>query len=344
MNELLKKAIQYGIIPRDGTVGMLDERAKRQLVARMAMDAAPVTSANNAIPQYLLNLMNPEVIRVLLAPMKAEKIFGTVKKGSLHTKTTTFIQSEIGGAVDTYGDVSHGGSVDVNHNFPGFDSYAFETTMTVGDVEAAEWSEAKINLLSEKELAAADTIKRTHNKIWFFGVNGLRNYGLTNNPNLPATINPDPDPSVTGNPTMWETAKSALGVFNDVKKLRGALQRQSRGHIPDDAQLKLVISTNRAESLLKTNEFGITVIDRLKKAFPNLEVIDVPEYSTPAGEMAQLIAVSVEGHKTGEIGYTELMRSHGIVRGLSATQEKKSAGNWGSIIYHPFAIATMIGI
>lgn len=340
MDKLLARAIRHGIIPRPGTTGVLNDTTIGQLRAAMARDAAPMLP-NNSIPEYLLNIFNPEVFRILLAPMEAENIFGTVKKGALQTKTTTFIMAGTAGDVDSYGDFSNNGSVGSNYNFPGYDSWAFQSTMKLGDLQAAEWGEAKINALSDLELSMADVMKRTHNKIWFFGINGLRNYGILTDPNLPATI--APLVGQDGTSIIWPD-KTALDIYNDVKALKGALNRQSMGRIKDNANMKLVLSTNRSEELLKTNEFGITVMDRLKKVFPNLEVIVVPEYTTAAGEVVQLIASDVEGKRTGDLGYTEMLRSHGVIRMHSSIEEKKSAGNWGAIIYYPLAIATMLGV
>lgn len=338
-NSLLSKAIRLGIVPRPGTNEVLNESTTARLCQAMARDAAPLVP-NNGIPEYLLNIFNPEVFRVILAPLEAENIFGTVKKGALQTKTTTFIQAGTSGDISSYGDFSQDASVGTDYNFPGYDSWAFQSTMKLGDLQAAEWGEAKINALGDLELSMADIFKRSHNKIWFFGVNGLRNYGILTDPRLPATVAPIPN---TGGDTEWPD-KTALEVYNDIKALKGALNRQSMGNIKDNANMKLVLSTNRAEELLKTNEFGITVMDRIKKVFPNLEIVYVPEYTTAAGEVIQLIATEVQGKRTGDLGYTELIRSHGVVRMHSSIEEKKSAGNWGAIIYYPLAIATMLGI
>lgn len=343
MNEIIKLALRAGIIPRPGTTGVMNDATMAKIRQSLANDAAPSLIPNNSIPQYLLNVFNPEVIKIILAPCTAELIFAAAKRGTWELETTTFIMSELAGDIDTYGDFSHDGSVDTNYNFPHRQAYRFQTTMRLGDLESAQWGEAKVNALADKELAMAEIMKRAHNRIWFYGVAGLENYGILNNPEAADSIQPLPAGGVAGNPTEWPE-KSALDVFNDVKALKGALNRQSFGNIPDNAELKLVFSTNRAEELLKTNEFGITVTDRLKKAFPRLEFIESPEYSTAAGEIIQLIAPSMNGRRTGDAGFAEMIRSHGVVRGKSSIEEKKSASNWGTVIYYPMAIATMVGI
>lgn len=46
------------------------------------MDAQPalVTAANSGIPAYFTNYVEPELIRVLVTPMKASQILGETKK------------------------------------------------------------------------------------------------------------------------------------------------------------------------------------------------------------------------------------------------------------------------
>lgn len=343
MDELLKLALRAGIIPRPGTTGVMNDRTMAKIRQALANDAEPTLAPNNSIPQYLLNVFNPEIIKVMLAPLTAELIFGAVKRGTWESETTTFIMSELFGDIDTYGDFSHDGAVDADYNFPHRQAYRFQTTMRLGDLESAQWGEAKINALADKELAMAEIMKRAHNRIWFYGVEGLENFGLLNNPEAADSIQPLPAGGTVGNPTEWPE-KSALDLFHDIKALKGALNRQSFGNIPDNAELKLVYSTNRAEEFLKTNEFGISVVDRLKKAFPRMDFIESPEYSTAAGEIIQLIAPSLNGRRTGDLGYAEMLRSHGVVRAKSSIEEKKSASNWGAVIYYPMAIATMVGI
>ncbi|MGT3185653.1 DUF2184 domain-containing protein, partial [Yersinia enterocolitica] len=59
---------------------------------QMAMDAQPslVTSPNSGIPAYFTNYVDPELIRVLVTPMKAAEIIGEVKKGDWTTITSQF--------------------------------------------------------------------------------------------------------------------------------------------------------------------------------------------------------------------------------------------------------------
>lgn len=58
----------------------------------LAMDAQPtmVTTGSAGIPAYFTNYVDPELIRILVTPMKAAQIIGEVKKGDWTTLTAQF--------------------------------------------------------------------------------------------------------------------------------------------------------------------------------------------------------------------------------------------------------------
>ena len=56
-----------------------------------------------------------------------------------------------------------------------------------------------------------------------------------------------------------------------------------------------------------------------------------------------MIAENIEGQETGTCAFTEKMRAHAIVRDTSSFLQKKSQGTFGSVIFRPFAIASLIG-
>lgn len=339
MSQTLNDLRRIGIVPRDGARAFLDDAARAGIVA---LDSAPVTPTSNAVPQWMLNHIDPKVVEVLLAPKTAEQIFKPARKGDIHTKTATFQLVETAGFVDAYGDFSNGGMSDVNITFPTRQSYAFETMVRWGDMQIQEWGEAKIDYYVRNEIAAANTLKEAHNRIWFHGVAGMENYGILNDPTLPPTISPAPDPDAA-NAVAWEE-KTSLGIYNDFLALFRRLSEQGMGNVTMSDPLVAVMSNNVAPYMLKTNQYNVAVADILGKAFPNLRTVVAPEYATPAGETLMLVAERVDGNPTGELGYSDLHRSHGIVRLASSYQEKKSAGNWGAIIYYPLAIATMVGV
>lgn len=335
-----------------GVVGLppawLDDKAREAIASQsMAFDAAPgslVTQNNNGVPNWLTMYTSPEVVKVLLSRCAAEEIYDPVKNGELWVQTAAFPMLEYTGEVAPYGDYSGEGSSDYNANWPQRQEYVFQTVTKIGDAETQRMGMAKINAASAKQEASAMVLKRARNKIWFFGVEGLQNYGILNDPALPAPISPPVD----GNGKLKLSEKSADDVYETIRVLYARLHSQTRGLIDDglkmDAEMKLCMSTDVAPNLKKKNSFGLTVEAMLKDAFPKMKVVTAPEFSTEAGELMQLICPSVDGQRTGQLGYTELLHAHGMRRALSHFEEKKSSGNYGAVIFQPFAVAQMLGV
>lgn len=342
------KLNDIGIFPQNSVTGFLNEGVRRRV---MAGDAALVTQANNGVPLWMLTYFDPMVIEILTAPLRAEKIFAPQRKGDWTTPIMQFNLIEHTGDIEPYGDFTEGGSTDINVNYPTRQSFPFQTMARWGDRQIDEYGKAKINYHSQKEIAAAKTIKIAHNTCWFYGVQGLKCYGILNDPDLLPSISPIPfAPSGGGTPVLTWADKAedvdggAQAIYNDVRAMYTQMSTQTQGIVSMDDPMKLVVSNTSNTFLATKSKYNVSVKESLREAFPNLEIVTAPEYSTDAGEFAQLIADSVEGIPTGILAYTELERSHGVVRKVSSYKEKKSAGTWGSVIFRPMGIVGMLGI
>ena len=300
-----------------------------------ALDAQPeiVTTANAGIPAFLSNFVDPKVIDVLFSPMKAAIIVGETKKGDWTTTVATFPVVESDGTVSSYGDFSNDGSVSVNANFPQRQSYHYQTFTQWGEKELANASLAKIDWASRLNIASVLLLNKYQNKTYFFGVSGLQNYGLLNDPSLPATISPT---------TTWNSATADV-IYADIVRLFQQLQLQANGTIDAETTMCMALSPVNAVNLNKTNQYNVNVYDQIKKNFPNIRVETAVEYATTSGQLVQLIAENVEGQETATAAFTEKLRAHAIVVDTSSYKQKKSQGTFGTVIFRPFLIAGMLG-
>lgn len=308
-----------------------------------ACDAQPalVTTSNAGIPAFLSTFVDPKLIEVLVSPMKAAEVAGgEVKKGDWTTKTAMFPVVESTGQVASYGDYSTAGNANANSNFPQRQSYHYQVVTHWGEQELENAGLARIDWANRLNIASVLTLNKFQNKTYFYGVAGLQNYGLLNDPSLSAAITPI---TKAAGGTSWTNA-TALEVLADVQKLYTQLQTQMNGLVELDTRLTLGMSPKAEVALTKTTEFNVTVSDILKKNFPNMTVKTAPEYTTGSGELVQLFADEIEGQRTVDCAFTEKLRAHPIVVGLSNFMQKKSQGTWGSIIYRPVAIAQMLGV
>lgn len=324
------------------------DSAGNGLSLTVAMDAQPqlVTVSNSGIPAFLSTYIDPKLIEILVAPMKAAEIAGEeIQKGDWTTETTMFPVVESTGETSSYGDYSENGRAGANTNFPQRQSYHYQVMTQWGERELEKAALARIDWANRVNLASVLTLNKFQNKSYFFGVAGLQNYGLLNDPSLPAAITPAVK---AAGGRQWLVNNSpnatALEVVADIQAMYTQLQAQANGLVELDSKMTLAMSPLSEVAMTFTNQFNNPVADLLKKIFPNLTVKTAPEYATDGGEFVQLIADSIEGQRTESVAFTEKLRAHPIVVKASSFQQKKSQGTWGAIIYRPIFIASMLGV
>ncbi|NYA42966.1 DUF2184 domain-containing protein [Serratia fonticola] len=311
---------------------------------QLAMDAQPtmVTAANSGIPAYFTNYVDPELIRVLVTPMKAAEIFGEVKKGDWTTLTSQFPIVESTGETSSYGDFNNNGMTTANVNWVPRQSYHYQTHTRWGERELDMYGAGRIGYAAELNVASALTLNKFQNKSYFFGIDGLINYGALNDPSLSAPVTPAA--TGAGGSVKWAD-KDGQAVYDDIAgRLYARLIAQTKGLIERTDSMTLAMSPEAEVNLTKTNMYNVNVSDQLKKNFPNLRVETAIEYATDAGEMVQLIADRLGEQDTAYCSFTEKMRAHAVVVEESSWKQKKSGGTWGAIIRQPLGIASMLGV
>ena len=326
---------------------------------RLAMDAQPLltTEPNSAVPFMLTTMIDPAVFKILFAPNRAATIFGEVRKGTWLDETAMFPVIEHVGEVSTYGDYAEAGHTGVNTNWPQRQSYLFQTIKEYGQRELERAGLGRINWVSEIDTAAATVLDKYSNLSYFFGIAGLQNYGLLNDPNLGAALTPGAKatPAVG---VSWFTATGAPNctaneVYNDVLAIFTQLVAQSAGLVDRETSLVLGMSPQSGVALGFVNQFGLVVRRMLADEFPKLRIETAVQYgalsaSNPqgnaAGNLIQLIAESLEGQDTGYCAFNEKMRAFPIIQAMSSFKQKIAGGTWGSIIRMPVSIASMVGV
>ena len=332
----------WGIIAPFSVDFMPDDRS-------MAMDALPslITTPNAGIPMWYNSFVDPEVIRIFQTPNKGAQIFPEQKKGSWVDQTAFFPAIENTGEVSTYGDFNANGRSGANANFVQRQSYLFQTVIEYGELEEERAGEARLNWVSELQIAAAKTLDKFMDFTYHFGVIGLENYGILNDPHLSAPLTPATK-AFAGSGTKWvyqgAVTATANEVFNDVLSLFQEIQVQAPGLVDEDADFVLVVPNTVSAALGATNTFGLTARGMIKEVFPKLEVVVDPRYALAAGNEIQLIARTIDGRQVGICGFNEKQRDHKLIPYESSYRQKKTAGTWGAIVRYPLAVASMLGV
>lgn len=339
LQEQLDVMKQYGIIFDTGSPirGILANDSIDQL----ENDAAMVTAANSGVPVEFTSYIDPMVIPILTATRGAREIFGEAKKGDWTTSYARFQTSEITGEVEAYTDYGQGGASDVNPTFPVRTQYIYQTNIRYGDREVDVASRARLQLAADKQRAAATVIDIASNKFALYGVAGLEIYGLLNDPNLPAAVTSLPN---ADEKTLW-TEKSTKEIYEDVLYLFGKMADRGAGHI--DANTELVLATSPATQvqLGKATDFNISARQMLETYFPRIRFVALPELATETGGTSiLLVAPTIEGLPTAQIGFSEKFRAMRLIPESSSFHQKFVGSSYGTIIYRPFAIGKMTGI
>lgn len=324
---------------------------------RLGLDAQPTlsTDPNSAIPAMLTTAIDPDLIRIVFAPLAFAEILGERKAGDWLEDTRMFPVVEQTGEVSSYGDFNNNGRAGINMNWPQFQSYLFQTFVRYGERELERAGLAKINYVSELNVAATAILNRFQNLAYAFGITGLQNYGILNNPYLSAALTPAI--KAAGGTTWFDgTAPNATAneVYNDIVSLWNKLIQQTNGTVDLKSKATLAMSPQSEVAMTFTNSFGVNVSDLLKKNYPNMTVKTAPQYGaqtssnsqgySTAGNFMQLIVDDIDGQQTAYAAFNEKLRAHKIIPEPSAWQQKMTSGVWGTILRMPVGITSMIGI
>lgn len=319
------------------------DRAK----VRMAFDALDgtqptlETQPNAGVLAYLTTYFDPRLIEILFSPTKAAEIYGEQKEGDWTTETAAFALIENVGEVAAYGDHSTNGMSSANANWPQRQSFKYQTITQWGELETARMGLARIDWAARKNISAANSLNRYRNLSYFFGVAGLANYGGLNDPSLSAALTPA---TAAAGGTSWQN-KLPTEILADFQAAFFALQQQSGGNLETTDRLTLALSPDSMVWLTNANAFGMVAMAMLKTAFPNLTVKTAVQYLSGTTYSFQLIVDEwPDGQRTCTAAFNEMMRAHPVITQLSSFMQKKSAGTWGTIIYRPIGIVSMVGI
>ncbi len=321
-----------------------DDRTGQPYVANMrelAQDAALITAPGVTVPAELTAYVDTEVTEILTAPRAATELFPEERKGTWANAYNKWRVRELTGVTEPYSDSSHAGVSGVNAEWATRAQYLFQTTISAGDLEVAMSAEARINLLAEKQRAAATALALDANAFYLRGVAGLPIYGVLNDPNLPEAV--AASPSGTGNSTKWAD-KNADQIYGDVLDLFRELASNSRGLIRPSDPLRLAVSPGGNVSLGRAGEHGKTVLDLLRQYFPALTVVVIPELESDAENTVLMTAPVVMGQQTAVLACSEKLRTGRVVPDLSSVSQKWVSTTYGAIVKLPFAIAQMTGV
>lgn len=311
-------------------------------------DPQPMLPPNGGIPSIVSSFIDPNVVRTVFANLVSEQLFPERRMGSWAQDNIMIQRVEPTGRVVAYEDYSEDGAVQVTNSWQNRTVYRYQTMVTYGELEQERMGLTGLAYAAEKQRAAAITLNQAANKFYFYGVAGIDNFGILNDPALPASISPIPDPNANNNAVLW-SEKTVLGIYNDILALYEDLISRTNGVLGDGINmasgLTLAMSPQASVWFKKANEvFGNTVEKMVRDTFPNMKFVVAPQYHTDAGELVQMIATEVQGQSTGYLAYSDKLRAHPLITQVSSWKQKYSGATYGAVVTQPMAVSSLLGV
>lgn len=342
-----------------GFVSSRPDRGCSAADAAMAMDALPTlsTDPNAGVPSMFTFWVDPNVYQILFAPLRAVDIIGPeLMAGDWTEQTAMFPVVEVLGETTAYGDYATGGGQNsANANFPQRQSFLFQAVIMYGDLEVARYARARINWITEKQRARMRQLNTFMNYAYFYGIAGLANYGLLNDPNLPASITPA---TKAWGGTTWlsgtQVKATANEIFNDIQATVIQGINQNSGLVNRESEMCLALDPAHEAALTATNSFNVNVSALLKNNFPKMRVVSAVQYGPqttqqPQGQpsglaLMQVIFPEVEGQRTAIPAYNAKLIAQRVVFEMSSAKQKMLSGTYGVVLRYGPGISSMVGI
>jgi hypothetical protein len=320
---------------------------------KIAMDSIQgltTTASINTPVQFLQNWL-PGFVKIVTAARKIDELTGISTIGSWEDEQIVQGVLEVTGTSTPYGDYTNVPLSSWNVNFVTRTVVRFEEGLKVGQLEEARASRMRVSSAESKREGAALALEIQRNAIGFYGYNSGNNatYGFLNDPNLPnyQTV----AATGTGSTTTWST-KTFLEICADIRTAIQGLRTQTQDIVdPEGVNITLAVATAVVDYLSTTSDFGISVREWLKEAYPRVRVVSAPELSAAnsSANVFYLYAENVPDNSTDDgRTFIQVVPAKFMVVGVAKTakgyEEDFSNATAGIMLKRPFAVTRWTGV
>lgn len=326
----------------------------KQMVSKMAaaMDAIQPTITTASIPdpvQFLQEWL-PGLVNVITAIREIDNIVGISTVGAWEDEQVVQGILEMTGGARPYGDYTNVPFASWNVNWNAQTVIRFEQGMQVNVLEEKRAGRVRIDSAGTKRNSAALALEISRNTVGFSGfISGNNNtYGLLNAPGTPAYTNV---PNGASGSPLWAN-KTFLEIQKDIRTAIATLRNQSQGNInPDTVKMTMAVATAAVDYLSTTSDFGISVIDWLNKAYPQIRVVNAPQLNAANGgaNVFYLFADAIDDGSTDDgKTYIQPVPAKFLVLGVQQMakgyEEDYSNATAGVMLKRPWAVVRRSGI
>ena len=307
------------------------------------------TAMENALTvNNFFNYIDPNIIQAQLSAMNADKLLPNRKVADWTMDYATFPVEKIVGSAEPFSNFTNNYSSAVNNYVRQIFRYHTSYKYGVFEIDCSKLT--RLQFISKRQNSAASLMGKTENAIYLRGVNGVKLYGLLNDPNVAAPITPNSVTTSQGNnKTSWadKTVDAATGanfIYNDIMKLWQELVKNNSGLITNNTPITLAMSYNTYRYMLTTNNYNVTVEDLVKLVIPNITIVKLSELSLAEGERLYMICPNLNGQQAGFLGFSDKLRVMPIIQHMGYFEGGMCAATFGCVITQPSLIACMSGV
>lgn len=306
---------------------------------------APLSATNINAPAGILASLSPSVVENILAKRTGDEALGSKSKLLEWEDEKYFLPFvEKAGQTTPYADNSTPLYTSLNASYNNAGHYRFTSSFVFGDLQARQFSKAKINyadviLRSATEALAVELNRSAFNGYIDNSSNAMLCYGLLNHTEL--------DNYVAETKTFENSTWEEIVAF--FAKAIKALVVKSGNNVNGQSTIRCVISASAFATLQSTfTSLGISVFESLQKTYPNMQFVSAIELDNAynASNVIYFIGENALGglDKTTDLGYSELAMMGNVVQNHNGYSQSVSAGTIGAVIYKPTYIVRFSGI
>lgn len=349
------------IIAKDQAEASLIRQAYESLGGRAADDTYAFNIPSSGVPLPLLTIWTTRMIEQLYKTMTLSKLAGSWQQGAPGVQEIKIPTIQFAGQVGIYDDMSMNGGTSINTNWVTRNIAYFEESLVWGDMQQAQYGIAKIDYANKLREAMTITISQFQNDLGFQGYTGIpaadnpHLFGILNEPNLNAAVTLPVDGQVPGTltPTAAWTGKDFNQLCRDFRLLVGQVLQQAEGHVDLNTKGIMGLPPSAFVALSTPNPLSsVTFIEFLKDAYPNIEIVQVPNFEasmvTTGVTTGQTVVMLLFQHPNGEMPYDELFvtkwQGHRPIPQASSISEKVSFGLGGVILKYPLLVTYAYGV
>ena len=265
------KGLGIGFAP-----GVLEKMAQSYAMDATNIQQLVTTNSLSTPLQFLQNWL-PGIVLIATAARKIDEIIGVDTVGTWEDEQVVQQVMELTGSPVPYTDNGVVPLTNWNLNFVQRTVVRSELGMHVGKLEQARSARVRVDSGDQKRAACTVQLEIQRNALGFYGYNSGNNqtYGFLNDPNLLAynTV------ATVGGHTTW-AQKTFLEIQGDILTAMAGLRNQTQGLVdPGNTPLTLTVATNSVDYLNKTSDFGISVNAWLKMSYPNVRIVNAPQFN-----------------------------------------------------------------